>query len=124
MAPKKGKPVAKKTAATKAAATKAVAKMTATKKSTSGSDASPTELPSPTESVGPTWDSPVRSLPDAVKAIVDNGPIPGLNTTSIHFNNPQNYCYRNALMTMMMYTPQLLAYVRNWHMQMEFPDHP
>lgn len=120
MAPKKGKTAANTTATKKLPSPK----KGGGEKSTSGRDASPTELPSPTESVGPIWDSPLRSLPDAVKSVVDNGPLPGLDATPIHFRNPKNYCYRNALMTMMMYTPQLLAYVRDWHMQMEFPDYP
>jgi hypothetical protein len=93
------------------------------KDSTADNDTTANELPSPTESVGPTWDVSLRSLPEAVRTVVDNGPIPGLNSTPISFINPQNWCYRNAIMTIMMYTPQLLAYIRNWHMVMEFSDH-
>ena len=110
---------------TKKAPPKKLPTKTAGPAPTTGSGATDNDgaLVSPTNSVGPTWDSPLRGLPDAVKTAIENGPLGGINNTPIHFQNPSNYCYRNAMVTMLMYTPQLLGYIQRWHMQMEFAGH-
>src|ERR1700677_3489933 len=33
----------------------------------------------------------------------------------------QNYCYQNAMMAMLMYTPSFLSWVQGWHIDREWP---
>lgn len=73
------------------------------------------------------WDRPETTPPtrlhDVVGTVADNSPRPGLNNTPIHFNHPGNYWYRNAVMTMLTYTPRILGYVQRWHMLLKYPSH-
>ena len=82
------------------------------------------KLLSPTESVGPIWDEPLTQLTNELQTELRKAPLPQLNGTPIIFNNPRNYCYRNAAMVLLMYTPQFMSYVQHWHMTHEFPDFP
>jgi hypothetical protein len=76
-------------------------------------------LPSPSTSVGPEWDQETVRIDEGVLNLIRLGPIP-FNASPIHFTNPNNYCYRNAMMAMLMYTPSFLRWVQRWHMDREW----
>lgn len=98
------------------------AKGKAEAKTNSVAPSGPAMLASPTLSIGPTWDGDLTRLEEDVQTAVQQGPEPSLNNTPIHFDNPGNQCYRNAMMVALMYTPQFMGYVQRWHMDQEYPQ--